>query len=231
METAGIGQITVARFGAVRYNRRMTPNCVQAHCGRSRLSRRAFSLIEMLITLAIILILFTMMYGFGSRNNQMNQRKRCQSNLLKIYIGLQIYGNDYADRFPVVTNAQTSEDVFDVLLPQYTADTSVYICPGSKDKPLAPGVSLRKGRVSYSYYMGLGVADATQVLLTDKQVDAAPKLSGDRIFSEDGKKPGNNHHKYGGNLLFADGTVKTSPARAAFAVQPPTNVVLLNPKP
>jgi prepilin-type N-terminal cleavage/methylation domain-containing protein/prepilin-type processing-associated H-X9-DG protein len=231
METAEIGQITVARFGAVRYNRRMTPNCVQAHCGRSRRFRRAFSLIEMLISMAIIIILFTMMYGFGSRKHQMNQRKVCQSNLLKIYIGLQIYGNDYADRFPVVTNAQTSEDVFDVLVPRYTADTSVYICPGSKDKPLAPGVSLRKGRVSYSYYMGWGATNADQVLLTDKQVDANPKAAGETIFSEDGKKPGNNHHKYGGNLLFADGSVRTSPALAAFAVVPPTNVVLLNPKP
>lgn len=209
----------------------MTPNGIAPHGGRQRLFRSAFSLIEMLISLAIIIILFTMMYGFGSRNHQMTQRKKCQSNLLKIYIGLQIYGNDYADRFPVVTNAQTSEDVFDVLVPRYTADTSVYICPGSKDKPLTPGISLRKGRVSYAYYMGLGVTNADQVLLTDQQVDAAPKLSGDRIFSEDGKKPGNNHHKYGGNLLFADGSVQTSPARAKFAVRPPTNVVLLNPKP
>jgi prepilin-type N-terminal cleavage/methylation domain-containing protein len=209
----------------------MTPNGIAPPYGRRRLFRRAFSLIEMLISLAIILILFTMMYGFGSRNNQMNQRKKCQANLLKIYIGLQIYGNDYANRFPVVTNAQTSEDVFDVLVPRYTADTSVYICPGSKDKPLPPGISLRKRRVSYAYYMGLSVTNADQVLLTDQQVDAAPKLSGDRIFSEDGKKPGNNHHKYGGNLLFADGAVKTSAARAAFAVRPLTNVVLLNPKP
>jgi prepilin-type N-terminal cleavage/methylation domain-containing protein/prepilin-type processing-associated H-X9-DG protein len=231
METAGIGQITVARFASVGYNRSMTPSVVGTSRPRGTLRARAFSLIEMLISMAIIIILFTMMYGFGSRNHQMNQRKVCQSNLLKIYIGLQIYGNDYADRFPVVTNAQTAEEVFEVLVPRYTADTGIYVCPGSKDKPLAPGISLRKGRVSYSYYMGWGAANADKVLLTDKQVNATPKLAGDLIFSEDGKKPGNNHHKYGGNLLFADGSVKTSPARAAFAIPQPTNVVLLNPKP
>jgi prepilin-type N-terminal cleavage/methylation domain-containing protein len=191
----------------------------------------AFSLIEMLISLAIILILFTLMYGFGSRNNQLNQQKKCQSNLLKIYIGLQIYGHDHAGQFPVVSNARTAEDVLDVLVPRYTADTSVYVCPGSKDKALTPGVSLRKGRVSYAYYMGWTATDSGQVLLTDKQVDATPKRVGEKIFSEDGKKPGNNHHQYGGNLLFADGTIKISPALAAFAVTPPSNVILLNPKP
>ena len=70
-----------------------------------------------------------------------------------------------------------------------------------------------------------------ELVLTDKQVDATPKRVGKKIFSEDGRKPGNNHHQYGGNLLFADGSIKISPALAAFAVTPPADVILLNPKP
>jgi prepilin-type processing-associated H-X9-DG protein len=51
------------------------------------------------------------------------------------------------------------------------------------------------------------------------------------VFSPDGKKPGNNHNKFGGNFLFCDGNVQTTPARLAFPLPQATNVILLNPKP
>lgn len=193
--------------------------------------RAGFSLVEMLITLTIMLILFTMMYGFGSKRNQMNQKKRCQGNLQKAYISLQIFANEHEQSFPALTNAVSSEDALDLLVPQYSADTGIFICPGSKDRPLAPGESLRQGRISYSYYQGLKSGAANAVLLTDQQVDANAKRTGEPLFSATGKKPGNNHHQYGGNLMFTDGSIQMSPAAAAFDLPLRTNVVLLNPKP
>lgn len=193
--------------------------------------RRGFSLIEMLITLAIMLILFTMMYGFGSKRNQMNQKKRCQGNLQKIYIGLQLYANEHENQFPLVTNAPSSEAALDVLVPRYSSDTGNFVCPGSKDSPLPPGASLRKGRISYAYYMGRQSGDGAAALLTDKQVATNSKRAGEPLFSANGKMPGNNHHQYGGNILFTDGSVRMSPSLAAFDLPLGTNVVLLNPKP
>jgi len=67
--------------------------------------------------------------------------------------------------------------------------------------------------------------------MSDRQVDANPKLLGQPLFSADGKKPGNNHNKYGGNIMFCDGNVQTSPASSAFNLTNAPNVVLLNPKP
>ena len=190
-----------------------------------------FTLIEMLISLAIILILFTMMYGFGSRSNQMSQKKKCQSNLQKMYIALQIYSNDSHGQFPMVTNATSSEDPLDMLVPRYSSDTAIFVCPGSKDSALPAGGSLRKGRISYAYYMGRTVSDNQLVLASDKQIDTQAKPVGYRAFSNNGKFPGNNHHKYGGNLLFCDGEVKSSPAVTSIALPLGTNIVLLNPKP
>jgi prepilin-type N-terminal cleavage/methylation domain-containing protein len=190
-----------------------------------------FSLIEMLISLAIILVLFTMMYGFGSRSNQMTQKKKCQSNLQKMYIALQIYSNDSGGKFPVTTNARTSEEALDVLVPRYSSDTAIFVCPGSKDDALPAGESLRKGRISYAYYMGRTASDGELVLASDKQVDTRAKLAGDKVFSDNGKSPGNNHHKYGGTFLFSDGGMKSSPSASALALPLTTNVVLLNPKP
>jgi prepilin-type N-terminal cleavage/methylation domain-containing protein/prepilin-type processing-associated H-X9-DG protein len=204
-----------------------------AGAGRLPLSahERGFSLIELLITITIMLILFTMMFGFGSKRNQLTQKQRCQGNLQKIHIALQIWANEHEGQYPAATNAVSSEDTMNLLVPQYSADTGIFVCPGSKDRPLPAGESLRQGRISYAYYQGRRVADGTLPLLSDKQVDASAKVLGQALFSPDGKKPGNNHHKYGGNVLFCDGSVKSSPAAAAFDLPLGTNVVLLNPKP
>jgi hypothetical protein len=51
------------------------------------------------------------------------------------------------------------------------------------------------------------------------------------VFSLDGKPPGNNHHKYGGNFLLADGSVQNSGPQLTFSLAGQAGVVLLNPKP
>lgn len=193
--------------------------------------RRGFSLIELLISLAIIIILSTMLFGFGSRKNQLTKKQRCEANLQKIYISLQIYANEHQDWFPQNTNALTAEAALDVLVPQYAADSTIFICPGSKDAMLAPGTALREARISYAYYMGHKQAEGALPLLSDRQIDTKPKLAHAQVFSDDGKKPANNHHKYGGVFLFGDGSTLQSPADTPVALPLGTNVVLLNPKP
>jgi prepilin-type processing-associated H-X9-DG protein len=195
------------------------------------LRTRGFSLIEMLITFMIMMILFTMLYGFGSRKHQLTQKQKCQGNLQKIFIGLQIYANEHTDQFPVATNAQTAEDALDLLVPQYVADTGIFICPGSKDRALTPGVTLKRGRISYAYYMGRQATDANAVLLSDRQIDSRAKALGAQVFSDDGKKPANNHHKYGGNFLFCDGSTRTTSWSTPLPLPLSTNILLLNPKP
>ena len=225
------GKNRIASPAVLRYTGSMKPIRRRAFPTANEVRTGGFSLIEMLITLAIILVLFTMMYGFGSRSHQMTQKKKCQANLQKIYVALQIYANDSAGKFPVVTNALTSEEALDGLVPRYTADTAIFVCPGSKDSPLPAGESLRKGRISYAYYMGRTASESQSALLSDKQVDTQAKEAGQQVFSANGKAPGNNHHKYGGTFLFCDGDMKSSPAMTPIALPLGTNVVLLNPKP
>jgi prepilin-type N-terminal cleavage/methylation domain-containing protein len=194
-------------------------------------ARQAFSLIELLIVMAIILILFTMYWGFSSRSYQQAQQKNCRGNLQKVYIALQIYANEHEKRFPMVAGATSSEAPLDLLVPKYTADTTTFVCPGSKDSPLPSGSSLTNGRISYAYFMGRLSTDEGAVLMSDRQVDTGGKAVGENVFSIDGKVPGNNHHKYGGNFLFGDGRTEFSPARVSIALPPAPGVVLLNPKP
>src|SRR5437868_11110262 len=105
--------------------------------------RAAFSLLELLITLALICILSVMLYGFGSASHQRTQKQLCADNLQKTFLAMQIYANDFG-KFPATTNAQISEDVLDLLVPKYSADMSIFICPGGRDSQIPSGTSLRQ---------------------------------------------------------------------------------------
>jgi prepilin-type processing-associated H-X9-DG protein len=190
-----------------------------------------FSLVELLVTLALMIVIITMMWGFGSESRQHAAQRACRQNLEKIYVALQIYGNDFSGRLPANTNAQTSDEVLDALVPRYTVDTSIFICPGGKDSPLPSGVSFAGRKISYAYYMGQRLGDAQQPLMSDRQVNTLPKQAGDFAFSTTGKPPGNNHHKYGGNFLFCDGHLELTPPQIPFSLVVTQGVMLLNPKP
>ena len=185
---------------------------------------------ELLITLALIVVMSVMLYGFGSRSNQQRQLKACQKNLQNIYLALEIFANEHERRFPVQPGAKTSEEALAVLVPKYTAATDAFICPGSKDSRLAPGEALTGRRISYAYFMGRSLEEGTNVLLSDRLVDTQPKPKGAPLFSTTGRAPGNNHHKYGGNFLFADGRQETLSPTASGPLIWPENVVLLNPR-
>ena len=192
----------------------------------------AFSLLELLIVMAIIVIMFTMYWSAGSRGFQQRQLKACERHLQNIYVGLQTFAVDTAGRLPFVTNAVTSEAPLSLLVPKYTTGTEYFTCPGTGDAKLPDAQPFAGRRISYAYYMGRTIQDgAAQPLVTDRQVNVQDKTAGAPLFSPDGSKPGNNHHKYGGNLMFCDGNVQYSAAKSAFVLTNPPNVVLLNPKP
>jgi type II secretory pathway pseudopilin PulG len=194
-----------------------------------------FSLIEALVVVALMLVLTTMMFGFSSSRRQKSQKALCQDNLQKIYLSLELYGKDFDGQLPFATHAETAEQPLDTLVPRYSADNNLFICPGGRDAALPPGSSLRQGKISYAYYMGRKLDDAQPAdewpLISDRQVNTAAKQKGEPLYSETGDPPGNNHHKFGGNILMGDGTVLDSGPRSPCALAIPTGVVLLNPKP
>jgi prepilin-type N-terminal cleavage/methylation domain-containing protein len=190
-----------------------------------------FSLVELISVLALMCIMALMLYGFGSASRQRSQQKLCADNLQKIYLAMQIYANDFGGRLPENPNAVTSEQVLDELVPRYTTDTSIFICPGGRDSQILSGEPLVKHKISYAYYMGRRLDPPQNVLMSDRQVDTQSKAAGEFVFSENGRPPGNNHHKYGGNFLLCDGSVRPSPPQLTFSLVVTSGVVLLNPKP
>ncbi|HWV99880.1 MAG TPA: prepilin-type N-terminal cleavage/methylation domain-containing protein [Candidatus Acidoferrum sp.] len=198
------------------------------YLGRSGGPSGGFSLIELLVTVVLILVLTTLYWSPNKASRQHGLQASCQKNLQKAYIALEIFANDSGGKFPQIKGAKISEEALDALVPKYTSDTSVFICPGSKDSLLGPGETLRSRRISYAYYMGRCLTNST-VLMSDKQVDTRAKAAGDTAFSTTGKPPGNNHRQYGGNFLFCDGHVELTPPTVPFALNVGAGEVLLNP--
>jgi len=195
-----------------------------------RSSENAFSLIELLVVLALMLILFTLYWNHGPSKRDL-ALTACRQNLEKVYLAMQIYARDQGDKYPFVTNAVTSEQGLAPLVPHYTSDTSAFICPSVGQSTLPTGQSFGEWKISYAYYMGRRGSDSDRVLMSDAQINTNSKREGATIFSENGRAPGNNHGKDGGNLLIGDGSVVSTKGSAQFpiTIQPP--VVLLNPKP
>jgi hypothetical protein len=197
---------------------------------RSITVAHGFSLVELLVTLALIIVIAVMLFGFGSRSHQQRQKIACANNLQTLYVALQMFANENGSAFPIRTNARSSDEALGVLVPQFTSISAPFICPGSKDKSLPEGEPIEGRRISYAYYMGRRITDVSEPLLTDAQVDTLTKVQGRQIFSLNGKPPGNNHHQYGGNYLFCDGRTEASRAIAPFSLVLTQGVVLLNPR-
>ena len=201
---------------------------VPASCARDA---EAFSLLELLLTVAIILILTTLYWGPNNQSHQRALQVSCQRNLQKVYIALELYANDQRGKFPIVPGAKTSAEALDPLVPRYTSDTAVFICAGSKDSAPPSGASIRQSRISYAYYMGRSPTNQQHVLASDRQVNSQAKPAGAVAFSIDGKPPGNNHRNFGGNLLYCDGHADLSRPKLAASLPVNPGETLLNPEP
>lgn len=191
-----------------------------------------FSLIELLVVLGVIVFLTALVVGGGSKSHQIRMLAKCSQNLQNIYFSMKTYSMDNMDKLPLLPTAKTSEPVLSLLIPKYTVETAFFVCPGCNDSAPPDAQPFPNGKISYSYYMGHKINDGgDKALVTDRQINESQKLSGQQLFSADGKKPGANHNKYGGNILFCDGTVHDSPAYSSFDLTNGTEITLLNPKP
>jgi prepilin-type N-terminal cleavage/methylation domain-containing protein len=188
-----------------------------------------FSLIEMLLVLVVIGVVAVLLNSEFTHSSRERALEGCRRNLQMMYLALSIYEKDNNGAFPFWQDARRPAQPLSLLVPKSTTTTEIFICPGSKGLPLPEGTSFAGGKISYAYYMGRASNDASEILVSDAQVDAAPKSRGQQIFSEDGQKPGNNHGKAGGNLLACGGDVTTSGPRAARDVRYPPSVRMLNP--
>ncbi len=103
----------------------------------ARQNRRAFTLTELLIVLAIIAILAAILFPVFSRVRENARRSACQSNLKQIGLGLVQYAQDYdginPPRFIGTDAAQADKNPrnWRVLLYPYAKSAAVFQCPSN----------------------------------------------------------------------------------------------------
>lgn len=194
---------------------------------------RGFTLIELMCTLAILLVLFALSFGIGGKDRQKERQQQCRENQRLVHLALTVAANDLGGPFPVAKGATDSDAVFQTLVPRYSSRLDVFRCPGRTRDPFTGGsATSRRFRNHYAYAAGLtSTADAAQWLLSDAQVDTRPKAVGAALFAESDQGPGSNHGAFGGIVTFVDGRADFSPPKAAFEIQVPTGAAVLNPAP
>lgn len=171
------------------------------------MKRNAFTLVELLIAVAIIAVLAAFLWPVGTGTRENAPRSSCASNLKQIGLAFAQYNNDYDDKFPLVSRPEGWVG----LLQPYLKSELIFRCPSEE---------LRGADNLTDYWFNRRLAS-----VETKDVDNASLtfLSGDGEPSDDPNVSLQSlpprwieredspirRHLETGNYLFADGHVKS----------------------
>ncbi|HBC87388.1 MAG TPA: hypothetical protein DCZ94_10570 [Lentisphaeria bacterium] len=140
-----------------------------------------FSLFELIIVLAILVIFFSLLPGTGHKASEKSLRISCLGNLKQVGLALRMYSQEYKGEYPPYNGARGLEMLRSG---DYLENMWMYTCPSTKDWDKArKNNEVKEDYCSYVYRAGLNEANS---------VDSA--IAWDKPI---------NHSKYG-NIIFID---------------------------
>jgi competence protein ComGC len=160
--------------------------------GRISPTRRGFTFIELVASMALIMLVLAFLFPTFARSRQAARRSNCMSNLHQFGVALHLYSQDYNGMFPAEDNRWSP-------LMSYVKNTQVFVCPNepqdSREKYGWPG--------SYSEFAGLG-----QFMFSSYQYKGglANDMPGNTPVARDWSPWDMN----GVDVLYLDGNVKWS---------------------
>jgi prepilin-type processing-associated H-X9-DG protein/prepilin-type N-terminal cleavage/methylation domain-containing protein len=195
--------------------------------------KKAFTVIEALVVIAIVLILAAILFPIFARSGHGGHKTSCQSNLKQTGLGLLMYTQDYDEKYPRAawsfeSSRKTKEypdGVYgwaDVIQP-YIKSTQIYQCPeDTNEQPKNPDPQ-KIGYTDYWYNSRLADINFTKIKKPISVIMAGDGNDGSDLTGATysyGSLPGAwiksktspaYRHLDGANYLFADGHVKRLP--------------------
>lgn len=119
-------------------------------------SSSAFTLIELLIVLAIIVILAGLLAPGVVKAREKARRVKCQSNMHQIWLAISQYRDDHNEQYP-----KSLDEIYDT----YIDDLAVFKCPSASGAvPSSPSAG------DFKYNAAIGPASkSTAPILEDKE--------------------------------------------------------------
>ena len=184
--------------------------------------RGAFTLIEILIVVAIISILAATLFPVFARARENARRASCSSNLKQIGVAWHMYVQDYDDVMP------TYELIYytgvEPLLRPYIKNAQVFVCPSTDKLLTGYGVPVINAAWDTSAYRSTATISTSQqtlfsrvprptliCLMAEYRYGSALKYTFTATNPTDGSYGGFpvlDRHLGGSNYLFFDGHVK-----------------------
>ena len=201
-------------------------------------ARAAFTLIELLIVIAIIAILAAILFPVFARARENARRSSCLSNLKQVGIAMMQYTQDNDERYMVADhedadNNGVADYAWFVPLQPYIKSEQVFKCPSLGNETTAPNPNtdyILNGFFAHGVSQAIFSQTAQQVMVAERKENEdvfdyhAWIRDGDEQFEFEDNISRDRHFN-GSNYLFADGHAKWLSYERVFlpAVLDPTD--------
>lgn len=173
-------------------------------------TRRAFTLVELLLVMLLVAVLVAMMIPAPSGKRKA-QRINCVNNLKQIATASILWANDNTNTFPtVLAKGGAAYRMFQAMSNNLVTPTVLYCFADSKKRLATNFFNLNNSNIAYFIGLDATGENPQSVLLGDDNlvVNGTPVRPGIlNLSTRDNVEFGPDRHHFAGNIALADGSV------------------------